>query len=606
LTTPTLLISITQINKKGGFIMKYFIILSCFLIITCITVSAQIIHVPGDQPTIQAGIDAAQNGDMVLVDDGTYLENINFKGKAITVASNFIMNGDTSHRNNTIIDGSQPTHPDSGSVVYFISGEDTTSVLYGFTITGGTGTVSFVGAPRLARSGGGIFITDVGAKISHNYIFNNSVADSFAVVGGGLAAGAPWSTSFVIIEDNIFDSNSCLRSVFVSQGGGMSITTKARVCNNIFSNNVVSSDSGEAFGGGFVASYNLDSVLIYNNLIINNKVETGIITNPIMDRALGGGFVLWNDSTAFIRMIGNVIAYNEVSSSNYTVGAGGYFEHTNGDVIFDNNLLYGNHYSGSVSCYGSALNMRKAKVSIINNTITGNEPSINGALSTDLDDSSLLMNNILWGNSTGPSMPEIDIWTGSPPEIVYCDVEGGWTGMGNINLNPELMDTVLTTGDTLFAILSIGSPCIDTGNPDTMFNDPEDPNNLGYALWPSMGTISNDMGAYGGPGAISLITDVDDDRELINDIPVGFQLNQNYPNPFNPSTTIEFALPTPGFVTLSVYNILGEKVATLVSEELAAGSYKYEWDATELTSGIYFYSLSAGEFVSTKKMILMK
>lgn len=105
------------------------------------------------------------------------------------------------------------------------------------------------------------------------------------------------------------------------------------------------------------------------------------------------------------------------------------------------------------------------------------------------------------------------------------------------------------------------------------------------------------------------------------ELPKEFQLNANYPNPFNPSKTIEFALPTPGFVTLSLFNVLGEQVATLVSEELTAGSYKYEWDATELTSGIYFYRLQAvpfgrqagdpstcsGQgFVESKKMILLK
>ncbi len=88
--------------------------------------------------------------------------------------------------------------------------------------------------------------------------------------------------------------------------------------------------------------------------------------------------------------------------------------------------------------------------------------------------------------------------------------------------------------------------------------------------------------------------------------PAVFSLSQNYPNPFNPSTTIEFALPAPGFVTLSIFNILGEKVATLVSEELTAGSYKYHWDATELTSGIYFYRIQTGLFVEIKKMLLLK
>ena len=119
------------------------------------------IRVPQDQSTIQAGIDAAANGDTVLVADNTYFENINFLGKAITVASHYILNGDTNHIANTVIDGSQPSHPDSGSVVTFESGEDTTSVLTGFTITGGIGTLSevtYAGTVYLDRLGGGILV----------------------------------------------------------------------------------------------------------------------------------------------------------------------------------------------------------------------------------------------------------------------------------------------------------------------------------------------------------------------------------------------------------------------------------------------------------------
>lgn len=108
--------------------------------ITFNAIEAQVINVPADQPTIQAGINSAFSGDTILVSDGTYLENINFSGKAITVASQFIVDGDTTHINNTIIDGSQPSNPDYGSVISFTSGEDTNSVLSGFTVTGGTGT----------------------------------------------------------------------------------------------------------------------------------------------------------------------------------------------------------------------------------------------------------------------------------------------------------------------------------------------------------------------------------------------------------------------------------------------------------------------------------
>ena len=79
-------------------------------------------------------------------------------------------------------------------------------------------------------------------------------------------------------------------------------------------------------------------------------------------------------------------------------------------------------------------------------------------------------------------------------------------------------------------------------------------------------------------------------------VPPSFELQQNYPNPFNPITTIEFDLPKSSDVTLKVYNILGEEVATLVSDKLYAGSYLYEWDASKLASGVYLYRLRAGEY----------
>jgi hypothetical protein len=88
-----------------------------------------------------------------------------------------------------------------------------------------------------------------------------------------------------------------------------------------------------------------------------------------------------------------------------------------------------------------------------------------------------------------------------------------------------------------------------------------------------------------------------------------FFLMQNYPNPFNPTTTISYQIPEKGFVTLKVYDVLGNEVATLVNEESAtggAGSYEVEFNATGLPSGIYFYQLRTGEFIETKKMILLK
>jgi hypothetical protein len=93
---------------------------------------------------------------------------------------------------------------------------------------------------------------------------------------------------------------------------------------------------------------------------------------------------------------------------------------------------------------------------------------------------------------------------------------------------------------------------------------------------------------------------------------VEFQLFQNYPNPFNPTTIIKYTIATPNlpqgeaFVKLKVYDVLGNAIATLVNEEKPAGSYEVEFDGTGLTSGIYFYQLKAGNYIETKKMVLLR
>jgi len=91
-----------------------------------------------------------------------------------------------------------------------------------------------------------------------------------------------------------------------------------------------------------------------------------------------------------------------------------------------------------------------------------------------------------------------------------------------------------------------------------------------------------------------------------NPAPTDFVLEQNHPNPFNPTTKIKYQIPELSFVTLKVYDVLGNEVATLVDEELPAGEYEVEFEGRGLSSGLYFYKLSAGNFIETKKMILMK
>ena len=116
---------------------------------------------------------------------------------------------------------------------------------------------------------------------------------------------------------------------------------------------------------------------------------------------------------------------------------------------------------------------------------------------------------------------------------------------------------------------------------------------------------------WGGPGSIqsfeqwylSGLTPVSRIKRGISEI---VTLSQNYPNPFNPSTTIRYGLPSRSHVTLSIFNTLGQQVATLVEGEMEAGYHEVQFDASGLASGVYLYRLQAGDFVQTKRLLLLK
>ncbi|MAT58706.1 MAG: hypothetical protein CMF23_12110 [Ignavibacteriae bacterium] len=103
---------------------------------------------------------------------------------------------------------------------------------------------------------------------------------------------------------------------------------------------------------------------------------------------------------------------------------------------------------------------------------------------------------------------------------------------------------------------------------------------------------------------VDQITNIEDD--YLNNIPINFSLSQNYPNPFNPTTSIEYSVPSSEYVSLKVYDILGNEVAQLVNESKNAGKYEVKFDASNLTSGIYIYKIQAGSFNQVRKMMLIK
>jgi len=114
--------------------------------------------------------------------------------------------------------------------------------------------------------------------------------------------------------------------------------------------------------------------------------------------------------------------------------------------------------------------------------------------------------------------------------------------------------------------------------------------------------VENVFGTMGDHALMDIVTDI----EKLDIIPTQYDLSQNYPNPFNPATQIRFQLQNTENVSLKVFNLLGQEVATLINESMSSGTYEVTFDASQLTSGVYIYSLSAGNFHASKKMTLLK
>jgi len=114
---------------------------------------------------------------------------------------------------------------------------------------------------------------------------------------------------------------------------------------------------------------------------------------------------------------------------------------------------------------------------------------------------------------------------------------------------------------------------------------------------------------HGAPNGVGMagIINVNSPIEVNDEVfKLDYKLKQNYPNPFNPSTTIEYSIPQSGYVTLKVFNVTGSVESVLISEFQPGGNYIVEFSSSDLSSGIYFYQLIAGDFISTKRMILLK
>jgi hypothetical protein len=210
---------------------------------------------------------------------------------------------------------------------------------------------------------------------------------------------------------------------------------------------------------------------------------------------------------------------------------------------------------------------------------------------------------------------EVDSYSGGTAAIMSTDNGTTWEVLRNLSLDP---DPLWTDGKSLFGSIK-GAVAVSTNRrePGILWDEglPKNPDGsssvhtmafserFAFAIRWDFSSGRGEQQLWRRPLS-QLVTGIDE--ATINSNPYEFSLSQNYPNPFNPSTTIRYGLPHRSGVRLTVFNTLGQQVALLQNEELDPGFYQVQFNASGLSSGVYFYRLRAGDFVETKRLLLLR
>jgi hypothetical protein len=411
-----------------------------------------------------------------------------------------------------------------------------------------------------------------------NCLIENGEAPS-GVEGGG--AMEILNGSDALIENNIFRNN-----VSYTHGGAIFISSSSPIIrgNTIIGNHA---SLGNASGGGIHIENNSGAQILDNVIADNTATALGSFS---VRHARGGGIFISGGSDVVIT--GNIISDNFVNWEPQTTADGGALYIVDSDPYVSNNVIVDNEAEGN---NGGAFYLDNSDAMIINNTIANNQTGdLGGAIYAEISHP-VIVNSILYFNQDSAGT-EIFLGGFSSVTASYSDIQGGWEGQGNLDTDPLFRD--MFGGDYHLQSQMCGdendSPLIDAGSPDYA-------DFLLSCNW-GLGTELSDMGAYGGQG---IPTGVEDEQPGV--IPDVFTLSQNYPNPFNASTVISYELRQPSNVTLEVYDMLGRRVETLVNDRLySAGEHQVRWDASEFSSGTYFYRLEVDGHSSTSKMVLIK
>jgi PKD repeat protein len=315
------------------------------------------------------------------------------------------------------------------------------------------------------------------------------------------------------------------------------------------------------------------------------------------------------------------------------VDAGGLQVNGTNDIVFKNNTFANNESNRGCA----AVEANASSFSIINSIFVNNTGFLASAVGAKGGVSMNFVNNTVANNSISTTngfhifnynsyisirnsivrgdTNVISAFPSAVTQVERSNISGGYAGPENIDENPMFVQPSEGAGkeyDGLDALwyLQPNSPCVDAGSPLPALNDPEDPNNPGYAKFPARGTVRNDMGAYGGYG-VDYWVDADNNEVLL---PTLKNELVAYPNPFNP--TIYFSLNNLNIndnepISLKIYNTKGQLIKTVVDNERMVNNKTYSWngidnDQKDAPSGVYFIRLSSANQLLTRKVILLK
>ncbi|UCC79563.1 MAG: right-handed parallel beta-helix repeat-containing protein [Candidatus Zixiibacteriota bacterium] len=491
-----------------------------------------------------------------------------------------------------------PSHPDcsTGNLYYVsVSGNDTTgdgSLNNPFRTVQHTVNLSYLEDTVLVLPGvynENIFVGAKNLTLASNYIFTADTLDILNTVVDG-------NNTDALLTIYHCDSLSQLTGFTFIHGDPV---VTIRYCDNvIISNNIFEQNTFTPYGFIVTTGYN-SKIRVLGNKFRDNINAQIIDSNDYTDGLIVKGNEFYGNINTCVMFSGTngTIFENNVVRDN--IGMVFYCWMIAGPSIFRGNVIYDNHCPWALC--GAIFSAEDSHLLVENNIIynnTGVNQTYLGYFYEEHHSPGPIdfKNDIIWDNYYPNPEHTLMLYDNNIDfHMTYSDVQQGWPGIGNFEADPMFRDPV--GGDFHLMSTACGdpydSPCIDAGDPNIL-------DNLLDCSW-GLGGPRSDMGAFG--GGDSLITAIYDD---LPSFPKKLMLLQNYPNPFNARTTIRFVLPKSQEVELSIYDLLGRRIEVLIDEYREAGVYKITFDASVLSSGVYFYRLRAGDAVETKRMVLLK